>query len=104
MGEYDTMGEIVEGMLLVARDAEDRPWLRAAACKGREQSRAFYPPMHHESRDERARRESQAKTICLGCPVQRSCLDYALETREPFGIWGGLTEYERRSLLVTAVG
>lgn len=102
LGEYDTMGEVVEGMLLVARDADDRPWLRAAACRGRDQSRAFYPPMHHESRDERAQREQLAKTICMGCPVQAACRDYALGIREPFGIWGGLTEYERRALLTAA--
>ena len=96
------MGEVVEGMLLVARDADDRPWLRAAACRGRDQSRAFYPPMHHESREERAQREQMAKTICMGCPVQAACREYALGIREPFGIWGGLTEYERRALLTAA--
>ena len=99
LGEYDTMGEVVERMVLVARDADDRPWLRAAACRGREQSRAFYPPMHHESREERAAREQRAKAICLDCAVQTACLEYALGTREPFGIWGGLTEFERKSML-----
>jgi WhiB family redox-sensing transcriptional regulator len=96
------MGEIVERMLLVARDSEDRPWLRAAACRGREQSCAFYPPMHHESRDERADREQRAKAICMSCPVQSACLEYALGIREPFGIWGGMTEYERKAMLTTA--
>lgn len=90
-------------MLLVARDEEDRPWLRAAACKGREQSHAFYPPLHHESRDERADRERRAKAICMSCPVQSACLEYALGIREPFGIWGGMTEYERKVMLSTPV-
>jgi len=96
------LGEVVERMLLVARDADDRPWLRAAACRGREQSQAFYPPAHHESREERADREQQAKAICENCGVRMECLDYALGTREPFGIWGGMTEYERKSLLAVA--
>ncbi len=96
------MGEVVERMLLVARDADDRPWLRGAACRGQEHASAFYPPMHHETRDERSDRERRAKAICTACPVQTACLEYALGIREPFGIWGGLTEYERKALLTTA--
>lgn len=91
----------MERVLLVVRDEDDRPWLRAAACRGREQSRAFYPPMHHESRDERSDREQRAKAICMACSVQSACLDYALGIREPFGIWGGLTEYERKAMLTS---
>lgn len=59
--------------------------------------------MHHETRDERAAREQRAKDICMSCPVQQACLDYALDTREPFGIWGGFTEHERRAMLTTSV-
>ena len=103
-GNNDTLGDVVERTLLVARDEQDRPWLRRAACRGREQARAFYPPLQHESRDERAAREQRAKQLCTDCPVQQACLDYALDTREPFGIWGGLTEQERRALLTAAVG
>jgi WhiB family redox-sensing transcriptional regulator len=39
-----------------------------------------------------------AKRICAGCPVRVQCLDYAMETRERFGVWGGLSERERRAL------
>lgn len=42
----------------------------------------------------------KAKAICGVCPVQSPCSNHALEIREPFGIWGGLTETERRSILV----
>jgi len=38
------------------------------------------------------------------CPVRQECLDYALRVREPFGIWGGLNEAERRALTTTAPG
>jgi WhiB family transcriptional regulator, redox-sensing transcriptional regulator len=54
--------------------------------------------MSSESADVRRVRESEAKRICAGCPVQRECLEYALRVREPFGIWGGLNETERRAL------
>lgn len=39
-----------------------------------------------------------AREICRSCPVRRMCLDYALETRQKFGIWGGMTENQRRRL------
>jgi WhiB family transcriptional regulator, redox-sensing transcriptional regulator len=39
-----------------------------------------------------------AKSICATCPVLSTCLEYALETRQDYGVWGGLTEDERRSL------
>jgi WhiB family redox-sensing transcriptional regulator len=51
----------------------------------------------------------EAKAVCTSCPVRQECLDYALDyeshnhpgadTRAPHGIWGGLTERERRALL-----
>ena len=41
----------------------------------------------------------RAKSICYFCPVTFDCLDWALENEEPVGIWGGMTEAERRSLL-----
>jgi WhiB family redox-sensing transcriptional regulator len=43
-------------------------------------------------------REKRAKEICAECPVQIECRNYALEIREQYGIWGGMTENERRLL------
>ena len=40
----------------------------------------------------------RAKIVCAGCPVRQSCLDFALETGQEFGIWGGYDEDERRVL------
>jgi WhiB family redox-sensing transcriptional regulator len=39
-----------------------------------------------------------AKSICAQCPVRLDCLAYALRTRQAYGVWGGLTERERRDL------
>lgn len=41
----------------------------------------------------------RAKAICRMCPVRRQCLDYALEHREHYGVWGGTTSGERDRLL-----
>lgn len=43
--------------------------------------------------------QHRAKSICLGCNVRTECLAHALDNREEFGIWGGMTERERRALL-----
>jgi WhiB family redox-sensing transcriptional regulator len=59
----------------------------------------FFPPSLPERREEREAREARAKRICLDCPVLDDCLEFALRVREPHGIWGGLTEAERRRLL-----
>ncbi|MFE7779418.1 WhiB family transcriptional regulator, partial [Streptomyces sp. NPDC057445] len=43
--------------------------------------------------------QRRAKAVCLGCPVQTECLAEALDNRIEFGVWGGMTERERRALL-----
>lgn len=43
--------------------------------------------------------QNRAKTICGGCPVRTECLADALDNRIEFGVWGGMTERERRALL-----
>ena len=73
-------------------------WHLRAACRGPE-SAMFFPPSTPERRDEREARELHAKHICTQCGVREDCLAFALRVREPHGIWGGLTEAERRTLL-----
>jgi WhiB family transcriptional regulator, redox-sensing transcriptional regulator len=73
-------------------------WHLKAACRGPE-STLFFPPSFPERREEREAREDKAKTICVECGVRRECLEFALRVREPHGIWGGLTETERRRLM-----
>jgi WhiB family redox-sensing transcriptional regulator len=41
---------------------------------------------------------AMAKGICRGCPVRMQCLEFALDARLDHGVWGGLTEHERRAL------
>ncbi len=69
-------------------------WEEEAACK-RVHPSVMFPPTgleHHLS-------VKFAKSICNECPVQEECLNFALRTKQKFGIWGGKTEGERRSLL-----
>lgn len=73
-------------------------WGRDAACQTSSGS-VFFGPNGFESKRDRARREAAAKTICARCPVISACRDYAMRTGESFGVWGGLGEAERRSLM-----
>jgi WhiB family redox-sensing transcriptional regulator len=65
-------------------------WREWARCRGVDPE-IFYPPEEDEA--------LMAKEICAGCPVQQVCLDHALTRREKIGVWGGMTERERRRML-----
>lgn len=78
----------------------DDLWQDRAACKG-PQAAAFFPPEHPERKDEREIRETRAKAICASCAVRPPCLEFALATRDPHGIWGGLNEVERKELILS---
>lgn len=64
-------------------------WQDRALC-AQTDPEAFFPEKGGSTRE--------AKKICLGCEVRDECLEYALEHDERFGIWGGLSERERRRL------
>ena len=66
-------------------------WKSAAACEGRTE---LFFPAHAERPDLRERRERQARTLCLDCPVLEPCRAWARERRE-YGFWGGESEEER---------
>lgn len=68
-------------------DPED--WREAAACRDLDTA-VFFP----ETDDE----VDAARAVCASCPVRDACLEFALVTRQDDGIWGGLTETERRRL------
>ncbi|MFI6447215.1 WhiB family transcriptional regulator [Kitasatospora sp. NPDC050543] len=72
-------------------------WQLHAACRGLDSGLFFHPAGERgRAHDER---EMAAKEVCRGCPVREECLRHALRTREPYGVWGGLSEDERRALL-----
>jgi WhiB family redox-sensing transcriptional regulator len=68
-------------------------WQLRGLCRGKDSSLFFHP--EGERGAARAAREQSAKEICLNCPVQKQCCEHALRVREPYGVWGGLTEEER---------
>lgn len=63
-------------------------WTLRAKCRGMED--ALFP----EGKDQK-----RARTVCNGCPVRSQCLAEALDNRIEWGVWGGMTERERRQLL-----
>lgn len=65
-------------------------WRQHAACRGLDPE-IFYPPSDEES--------EEAKSVCGECPVRQLCLEHALVHRERDGVWGGLTERERRRIV-----
>ncbi len=67
-------------------------WRDLAACNGHDPS-LFFPA---GETGPAAAQIQQAKRICASCDVQEDCLMYAIETNQVAGIWGGLTEDERR--------
>ncbi|TQC39115.1 WhiB family transcriptional regulator [Rhodococcus sp. WS4] len=76
--------------------ADDTSWRNRGACR-------FYGPTlffggDGEPTGNRTRREQRAKTICGACPVLVPCRAFALRAGERFGIWGGTTERERRTI------
>ena len=64
-------------------------WTEEANCKGADAD-IFFP--------ERGASTRKAKSICRACSVQEDCLEFAIENSEKFGIWGGLSERERRRI------
>lgn len=73
-------------------------WWEYAACRGHD-AIYFFAPAYFEKRAEKQRREAVAKAICARCSAREQCLEYALRTRDPHGVWGGLNEMERRAVL-----
>jgi WhiB family transcriptional regulator, redox-sensing transcriptional regulator len=87
-------GTIAELALLPLADAEELAWQERALC-AQTDPEAFFPEKGGSTRE--------AKRVCLSCDVRDECLEYALANDERFGIWGGLSERERRRLKKRAV-
>lgn len=64
-------------------------WIDRAACRN-ENPDLFFPERGESSRE--------AKDICRPCPVKVECIDYAMRHRITYGIWGGLSERQRKTM------
>lgn len=72
------------------RQLMERPeWMRRAAC-AHANTDLWFPPRGDDA--------SRPKAVCAGCPVRAECLAYAMNNGEKHGVWGGLSERERRRL------
>ena len=72
-------------------------WQIRGACRGMDSALFFHP--ENERGSARSGREARAKQICATCPVLAQCRTHALAVREPYGVWGGLSESERDDLV-----
>ncbi len=70
--------------------ASNEEWQDRAACRQIPVA-LFFPPAEQEA--------DEAKAICALCEVRQPCLEFAIAAGERFGVWGGLTPQERRSLV-----
>lgn len=84
--------EVLANLFDLAEEQQD--WQERALC-AQTDPEAFFPEKGGSTRE--------AKRICQGCEVQTECLEYALAHDERFGIWGGLSERERRKMRKRAV-
>lgn len=73
--------------MAITNTFDDADWRQQAACRGADTS-VFFPDSDEDAR--------AAKAICATCAVREPCLAFALANRQEQGVWGGLTETERR--------
>jgi WhiB family redox-sensing transcriptional regulator len=71
-------------------------WQSAGACRTADPSLFFHP--ESERGPARAKRDAAARAVCSGCPVLQACRTHGLTTREPYGMWGGLSEDDREAV------
>ena len=82
------------GIPETGQDAQASAWRFAARCADQDPD-LFFPV---GSSGPALRQTLRAKAVCAQCPVRDECLDWALETAQPHGVWGGLDEQERERL------
>ena len=75
--------------LLEVLSTQELAWQDLANCRGADPD-LFFP--------ERGASTRTAKSICRECSVQADCLEFAIVSSEKFGIWGGMSERERRKI------
>ena len=72
-------------------------WQMHGTCRTADPE-AFFPAEASRGRNS-ATIEARAKAMCAQCPVIQQCLRHAMRVREPYGVWGGLSEDERSAIL-----
>ncbi len=77
-------------------------WQYQGACRDADENLFFHP--EGERGAARRRRAEAAKAICASCPVLNECREQSLAVREPYGVWGGLSEDERTAVLAERAG
>jgi WhiB family transcriptional regulator, redox-sensing transcriptional regulator len=77
-------------------------WQFAGSCRRSSPDVFFHP--EGERGPARRNRDCAAKAVCQCCPVLNSCREHALQVREPYGVWGAMTEYEREASYVPPSG
>ncbi|QDO87941.1 WhiB family transcriptional regulator [Ornithinimicrobium ciconiae] len=80
--------------------AEQWDWQFEGLCRTVSPELFFHP--EGERGSARRRRDERAKMLCLQCPVLERCRTHALRAREPYGVWGAMTEEERATILAEA--
>ncbi len=85
----DAIVTLVHDAFGIGADEAEPTWQDKALC-AQTDPEAFFPEKGGSTRE--------AKRVCRSCEVRAECLEYALEHDERFGIWGGLSERERRRL------
>lgn len=88
------MGMPEDILVAFGLEEESTPWQERALC-AQTDPESFFP--------EKGGSSKEAKRVCYGCDVRGECLEFALRRDERFGIWGGMSERERRRLRRTAV-
>lgn len=70
-------------------------WQHRGLCRSINPETFFHP--EGERGPSRRRRDQRAIAICEQCPVIKECAEHALRVREPYGVWGGMTEDDREA-------
>lgn len=71
-------------------------WQELGSCRDADPLLFFHP--QNERGSSRIKRDQSAKRICAPCQVRLECADYAIRAREPYGVWGGLSEDDREMI------
>lgn len=74
-------------------------WQLVGSCRDADPTLFFHP--EGERGPARRNRDAAAKAVCASCPVLDQCREHALAVREPYGVWGGLTEDDREAIYIS---